>query len=169
MYNTLPYNFYWKDYILLNSLSHIKSEFEAVKHYLHHGKKLKKKHMIIENFNWKIYLKNNTEITDLTTPSQTINHYFEKGYLDNKSYLQDKSLPIHKKFFEKISNHRPNLVFVTYGYNNIDNIYKNYKNNLLKYIHNDRVRFVLINFKGNDYKLISKYVIIIKYEIQNRI
>ena len=108
--NGIPEDFNWIEYRSLNKdLSSIKSYPDAVKHYIHHGrrqnrkykcdenledifKETRLKHINIENkmpddFDWIIYKESNPDIKDQITDYFTaVKHYHEHGHRENRKY-----------------------------------------------------------------------------------
>ena len=159
MHINIPYNFIWTDYVSLNKdLSHINSEFDAINHYKKNINRCLP-YLKIENFNWKMYAKNNSNLSNLSNYDKALNHYMTKGNKQFLSYNIDKSLHVNKKLYSQIvKTPVPNLIFVSYCYNNFKDIVKTYKGNLITYSKNLNIKFILVNFNGYDSNKIDKYV-----------
>jgi hypothetical protein len=92
MYNGIPYDFVWKEYLLLNPDLPFKNEGDCINHYLNHGINECRSYKRVENpelpedFNWKEYILANDDIKHLTEQIAAENHYINHGKRENRNY-----------------------------------------------------------------------------------
>lgn len=154
--NSLPYNFDWRQYIILNKdLHNIKSKKEAIEHYLKHGKKEKRQYVINrfnyktvlpEDFNWKNYLILNKDLNIRKNKKDVIFHYILHGknrkYKIHNNTTNDNSvnnLQKKSKNTKNVTNKSDNAKNVIIDNDNI---------NLSKIKEHDNIKYGNINIEN---------------------
>jgi len=120
----IPNDFFWKNYIKLNSdLSEHSNKEDAIKHYMNHGifENRKYKIDIPNDFNWKTYLKLNPDLNQDSNEEEANNHYLINGFMENRKYKIDIPNDFDCRNYLKLN---PDLI----QYDDDEEIIKHYKN-----------------------------------------
>lgn len=179
LYNGLPYDFEWREYLSLNPDLPFTNEKETINHYIKNGSKEGRSYKIThsiqlpEDFNWKEYILINHDLKHLTEQKAAENHYLTYGKNENRIYKHSNSYNskvnfenkdenlLHKKKNDEQMNDFHNYIYKHFGivlYNDFN------------YCLRDKHKYLLSKYNITDIncKYILNHVMNTNYSIKNR-